>query len=72
MEKKQLKGFPLAFNIYAENESEVEDCRMAIVAFIGMHASQCRAVTARKVAEAISNWDKNPLVRNRIINFFKG
>jgi hypothetical protein len=69
--EKVLKGFPLQFNIYAENEQEVEDCRMAIVAFIGMHASQCRAVTAKKVAQALSNWDKNPFVKGRIIDYFK-
>lgn len=67
--EKVLKGFPLTFNIYAENEQEVEDCRMAIVAFIGMHASQCRAVTAKKVAQALSNWDKNPFVKGRIIDY---
>lgn len=70
-EKKRLQGFPLMFNIYAESEAEVEECRMAIIAFIGLHASQCRAVTAKKVAQAISNWDKNPIVRNQIINYFK-
>ena len=70
-EKKVLHGFPLTFNIYAENEREVEDCRMAIIAFIGLHASQCRAVTARKVAQALSNWDKNAIVKNQIINYFK-
>ena len=71
MEKKQLKGYTLSFNIYADNELEVEECRKAIIAFIGMHASQCRAVTARKVTQAINNWDKNPLVRMNIINYFK-
>ena len=70
-EKRHLHGFPLTFNIYAENEQEVEDCRMAIIAFIGQHASQCRAVTAKKVAQAISNWEKNPLVKMNIINYFK-
>jgi hypothetical protein len=70
-EKKQLKGFPISFNIYAESEQEVEEARKAIIAFIGLHASQCRAVTARKVTQALSNWDKNPLVRNQIINYFK-
>lgn len=70
-EKKQLKGFPISFNIYAENETEVEEARKAIIAFIGLHASQCRAVTARKVTQALSNWDKNPIVRNQIINYFK-
>ena len=70
-EKKQLKGFPISFNIYAESETEVEEARKAIIAFIGLHASQCRAVTAKKVTQALSSWDKNPLVRNHIINYFK-
>ena len=70
-ENKQLKGFPIHFNIYAENEREVEEARMAIIAFIGLHASQCRAVTAKKIAYALTNWDKNPIVKNRIIEFFK-
>ena len=70
-QNKRLHGFPLTFNIYAENEKEVEDCRMAIIAFIGHHASQCRAITARKVAYALANWDRNTIVRNYIINYFK-
>lgn len=71
MEQKRLKGFPLTFNIYAENEQEVEEARMAIIAFIGLHASQCRAVTAKKVAQAISNWDKNIIVKNQITKYFE-
>jgi len=71
MEKKELKGFPLSFNIYAENEEEVAECRKAIIAFIGLHASQCRAVTAKKVAQALMNWDKSPFVKNKIIQYFK-
>jgi hypothetical protein len=70
-EKRQLKGYPITFNIYAESQQEVEEARMAIIAFIGLHAAQCRAVTAKKVAQALSNWDKNPIVKNRIIDFFK-
>ena len=71
MDKRILKGYPLHFNIYAESEQEVEDCRKAIVSFIGLHASQRRAVTARKVAEALGRWDKNPIVKNRIVEYFK-
>ena len=71
MDKKVLKGFPLSFNIYAESEEEVQEAKRAIVEFIGYHASQCRAVTAGKVAQAIRNWQNNPIVRNRIINYFK-
>lgn len=69
--ERNLKGFPIHFNIYAESAEEAEQCRAAIVSFIGLHASQCRAVTAKKVADAIQNWDKNPIVRNRIIQYFK-
>jgi hypothetical protein len=71
MDNTKLKGFPLTFNIYAENEQEVEGCRKAIIAFIGLHASQCRAVTAKKVAEALSNWDKNAIVKHQIIKYFE-
>ena len=71
MEDRKLRGFPIHFNIYAENEQEAEECRAAIVSFIGTHASQCRAVTAKRVAQAIRNWDKNPIVKNRIIQYFK-
>ena len=71
MENRILKGYPLHFNIYAENEQEVEDCRKAIVTFIGLHASQCRAVTAKKINEALANWDKNPIVKRKIIEYLK-
>jgi hypothetical protein len=71
MEKSKLRGFPIHFNIYAESEEEAEACRAAIIRFIGLHASQCRAVTARKVAQAVNNWDKNPIVKNRVIQYFK-
>jgi hypothetical protein len=66
-----MKGFPITFNIYAESEQEAEEARMALIAFIGQHAKQGRAVTGRKIAQAVSNWDKNPLVKNQIINYFK-
>jgi hypothetical protein len=66
-----MKGFPITFNIYAESEQEAEEARMAIVAFIGEHAKHGRAVTGRKIAQAVSNWDKNLIVKNQIINFFK-
>lgn len=70
-ETKQLKGLPLSFNIYAYDEQEVEECRKAIIAFIGHLASMGIAVEAKKVATAISNWQKNPIVRNRVIQHFK-
>ena len=69
-ETKELKGFPLTFNIYAYDEQEVEEARMAIIAFIGQHAKQGRAVTARKVAQAVARWDQNPIVKSQIIKYF--
>lgn len=66
-----MKGFPITFNIYAESEQEAEEARQALIAFIGQHAQQGRAVTGRKITQAVASWDKNPLVRNQIINYFK-
>lgn len=70
-EQEPLRGFPITFNVYARSEKEVEDLRMAIIAFIGHHAREGRAVDAARLAQAIANWDKNPLVKSQIINYFK-
>lgn len=69
-ETRKLKALPITFELYAYDEKEIEEARMAIIAFIGQHRNQDRAVTARKVAQAVSNWDKNPLVRSQIIKYF--
>ena len=71
VQKEPLKGFPITFNVYARDEQEVEELRMAVVAFIGCHARQGRAVDAARLAKAVANWDKNPIVRNQIISYFK-
>ena len=70
-EKKEIKVFPISFEVYAYDAQEVENLRMAIIAFIGAHAKQGRPVLAEKAAKAIANWDKNPIVKNRIIEYFK-
>ena len=70
-EQEPLRGFPITFNVYARNEEEVEALRMAVIAFIGYHARQGRAVDAARLAQAIVNWDRNPIVKNQIINYFK-
>jgi hypothetical protein len=66
-----MKVYQLQTPIYAESESEVVELRNAIVAFINEHRQHGRAVSARKVTEAIRNWDSNIIVKNRIINHFK-
>ena len=65
-----LHGYEIKFQVYADSPEEVEAARMSIVSFINQHAQQGRAVTARKITEAVSRWDKNPFVRRRIIEFF--
>ena len=65
-----MQGFELKFNVYAESPEEVEAARLAIVSFINQHAQHGRAVTARKITEAVSRWDQNTFVKNRIIEFF--
>lgn len=69
--QKRLRPFRISFELYAHDEQEAEEARMAIVAFIGQHAAANRAVTARKVAQAVSRWEQNPIVKNQIINYFK-
>lgn len=69
-EQKQLKPHKIAFELYAYDEQEAESARMAIIAFIGQHAAQGRAVTAEKVARAVSNWQQNPIVKSQIIKYF--
>ena len=70
-EKKDIKVFPISFEVYAYDAQEVENLRTAIVDFIGAHAQQGRPVLAGKAAQAIRDWDKNPFVKNRICEYFK-
>jgi hypothetical protein len=70
-DQQPFRGFPITFDVYARNEQEVEELRMAIVAFIGFHARQGRAVDAARLAKAIANWDKNPIVKNKICEYFR-
>jgi hypothetical protein len=66
-----MKVFELRTPIYAETEAEVAELRNTIVWFINQHRQHNRAVSAKKVSEAIRAWDSNILVKNRIINHFK-
>ena len=70
-ETQEIKVFPVSFQVYAYDAQEVEDLRSAIVDFIAVHAQQNRPVLAGKAAKAIREWDSNPFVKNRIIEYFK-
>lgn len=69
--KQPLKGYSITFQLYAHSEEEAEEARMAIVAFIGQLRQYGRAVTGKKVAQAVVNWDSNPIVKNQILKHFK-
>ena len=66
-----MQVFELKTPIYAEDENEVAELRQTLIWFINLHRSNNRAVTARKVSDAIKQWDSNFLVKQRIINHFK-
>ena len=67
---RQLRALPITFELYAYDEEEIAEARAAIIAFIGQQRSAGRAVTARKVAQAVGRWDRNALVRNEINRYF--
>ncbi len=69
-QEPELGVYPITFQLYAHNEQEVEEARMAIIAFIGLHRRHNRAVTAQKVAQAVARWDQNPIVKSQIIKYF--
>ena len=66
-----MKVFNVDIPIYAETENEVQELRQTIVWFINLHRNNNRAVTARKVSDAIKAWDSNFLVKRKIIEHFK-
>jgi len=68
----ELKVFPITLKLYAHDEQEVEVLRFVFTEFVKHHAEQGRAVSAEKLTKALQNWEKNPLVRNRIISYFDG
>ncbi len=65
-----MKGYELKFNIYANNEAEVEEAREAIVGFIRTLGESGIAVSAKRVAEVVPQWQNNSFVKQQIINIF--
>ena len=69
--KPPLRGFPITFQLYAHDEQEAEEARMAIVAFIEQLRQYGLPVTGKKVAQAAANWDRNPIAKMQILKHFK-
>ena len=68
MEDKVVR---IDFNVWANDDSEAETLKKAIFGFINEHGNEGRKVTAAKLANAISKWKDNAIVRNSIINYFR-
>jgi hypothetical protein len=66
-----LQVFPITVKIYATDEQEAERAQKALGEFVNDMCAMGIAVTGDKLAEAIPRWNKNPLVKNQIINHFK-
>lgn len=64
-----MKPEKMEIYIYADSPEEVDACRKAIHAFIEENRQQGRAITARKLTEALSKWKSNAIVKAGIINF---
>jgi hypothetical protein len=67
-----LQGFPITFNIYANDAQEVEVLRFVITEFIRKNAEEGRAVSATILTEALQECENNPIVRNRVKRFLDG
>lgn len=59
-----MEGYKIEFNVYAENQAEADQAAEAIKRFISANAQEGRAVTARKISEAVARWSNNFFVKN--------
>ena len=59
-----MEGYRIEFNIYAESQKEADEASDAIKRFISAQAQEGRAVTARKISEAMKRWSNNYFVKN--------
>jgi len=59
-----MKGYELRFNVYADSQEEADKAATAIKQFISDMAGKGIAVSANKIAEAVTKWKNNFLVTN--------
>ena len=67
-----MKGYKIAFEIYAESEEEARMAQQSIIGFISQHAKQGRAVTGKKIVNALGSLEKNIFIRNQVNSFLNG
>ena len=66
-----MNVYPITIKIYAADEQEAQRAQQAMGQFVNDMGAMGIAVTDNKIAEAMPRWNKNPLVKNQIINHFK-
>lgn len=71
MEQGKLKVRPITFNIYAEDETEAENGRKAIIQFINIMGQHGARVSGDKLVEAVQKMDNAPFALRQIVKFFK-
>lgn len=59
-----MQGYKIEFNVYAESQAEADQAAEAIKRFISAQAQEGRAVTAKKISEAVTRWSNNFFVKN--------
>lgn len=64
-----MKVYEMTVKIYAETQQEVDECRSVIHQFVEDNRLEGRAVTAKKIANALPRWKSNPIVYAGIVNF---
>lgn len=59
-----MQGYRISFCIYAENEEEAHKAEQSFKDFVDSHAKEGRAVSAKKIIKAMTDWGANPFVKN--------
>ena len=60
----------ISFNVWANDENEAQELKMAVCNFIDWFGQRGIKVSASKLTEAINNWQNNFIVKNSIIKHF--
>ena len=59
-----MQGFEIRFNVYANDQTEADEATATIKQFVSEMAVQGRAVTARKISDAVRKYKNNYFVTN--------
>jgi hypothetical protein len=66
-----MNVYPITIKIYANDEQEAKRAQQALGQFVNDMGALGIPVTGDKIAEAVPRWNKNPIVKSQIINYFK-